>query len=99
MSNIGVLIETDENKIKAACLGVITAARDGGSVFALIFCDNGEEYKQDLQRYGVETIVTLPPGGPDSNARCLAGACPIPGIHPPLSKPGFTIGDAPVGPM
>ncbi len=74
MSNIGVLIETDENGIKAAGLGVITAARAGGTVFAIVFADDGEAVREDLERYGVEKILTVSADGPEQAAKNLAAA-------------------------
>jgi len=72
MSNIGVWIETDENGIKAAGFGVITAARTGGTVYALVFAKDGEAYREDLERYGVEKIITLSADGPEHQAKTLA---------------------------
>jgi len=74
MSEIGVWMELDENGIKAAGFGVITAARTGGKVAALLFTDDGESYRAELERYGVEKIVALSAQGPEERAMALAAA-------------------------
>jgi electron transfer flavoprotein alpha subunit len=75
MSNIGIIIELDGNEIKAANYGIMTAGREGGSVVALVFGDNGEAYKSDLERFGAEKIVTMPVvGSPSQKANILAAA-------------------------
>jgi electron transfer flavoprotein alpha subunit len=74
MSNIGVLIEKDENGIKAANYGVLTAARNGGKVLALTFDPDGESCRADLERYGVEKVVTLAADGRVHKAKVLAAA-------------------------
>ena len=74
MSNIGVWIETDENGIKAANYGVVTAAKSGGKVVALICGEDGEAFKEALAAYGVETVVVLPAAGPEGMAAALAAA-------------------------
>lgn len=74
MSNIGVLIEIDGQEIKATSYGLMTAARTGGSVIALLFGEDGEIFKTDLERFGAEKIVTLPGEGPVQKANMLAAA-------------------------
>ena len=74
MSNIGVLIEMDEQGIKATNYGVLTAACAGGTVVALVFAENAENFKIDLSRYGAEKIVTMPAGSPVQNAHRMAAA-------------------------
>ena len=75
MSNIGIIIELDGNEIKAANYGVMTAGRDGGSIVALVFGENSEAYKRDLERYGAEKIVTMPVvASPAQKAGILAAA-------------------------
>jgi len=75
MSNIGIIIELDGNEIKAANYGVMTAGRNGGSIVALIFGDNGQAYRSDLERFGAEKIITMPVvGSPSQKASMLAAA-------------------------
>ena len=74
MSNIGVLIEIDGQEIKAASYGLMTAARTGGSVIALLFSEDGERFKTDLERFGAEKIVAMPGEGPVQKANVLAAA-------------------------
>ena len=72
MSNIGVLIETDAKGVKAASYGVITAARSGGTVYALVFAKDGEAYRKDLECYGVVMVIALSAEGPECRAKTLA---------------------------
>jgi electron transfer flavoprotein alpha subunit len=74
MSNIGVLIEMDGQEIKMSNYGVLTAACAGENVVALIFTDNGEAYKSDLERYGAGKIVTMSADNPVQKANQLAAA-------------------------
>ncbi len=74
MSNIGVLIEMDGQEIKATNYGVLTAARTGGNVFALVFTEDGEAYKSDLARFGAEKIVSMSAESPVQKANLLAAA-------------------------
>lgn len=74
MSNIGVLIEIDGQEIKAVSYGLMTAARTGGRVIALIFGEDGARFKTDLERFGAEKIVTMPGEGPVQQANVLAAA-------------------------
>jgi len=75
MSNIGVLIEMDGQEIKATNFGVLTAAREGGNIVALVFTDDGEACKTDLARFGAKKIVTMPAwGSPVQKANLLAAA-------------------------
>lgn len=61
MDNIGIVIETAENKVKAANFGVITAARGEGGhkIYALVLNAGADALKDDLQAYGVQTIVEI----------------------------------------
>jgi len=61
MSNIGVLIETSDNRIKPANYGVLTAARCGAShkIYALVLNADGEACKTALEKYGVQKVVVL----------------------------------------
>ena len=74
MSNIGVLIEMDGQEIKAPNYGVLTAACAGGNVVALVFTDDGEACKTDLERFGAEKIVTMSAESPVQKANLLAAA-------------------------
>ncbi len=75
MSNIGVLIEMDGQEIKTPNYGVLTAACAGGNVVALVFTDDGEACKTDLERFGAEKIVTMSAAGsPVQKANLLAAA-------------------------
>jgi len=61
MSIIGVLIETDDDGVKEANFGVITAARSGGNaeIYAFVLDGNANECKEALQSYGVGKVVAL----------------------------------------
>ena len=75
MSNIGVLIEMDGQEIKTPSYGVLTAACAGGNVIALVFADDGEAFKTDLERFGAEKIVTMSAAeSPVQKANLLAAA-------------------------
>jgi len=75
MSNIGIIVEMDGDEIKASNYGVMTAGRDGGSIVALVFGENGDAYKSDLERFGAEKIVSMPViANPAQKASLLAAA-------------------------
>ncbi len=81
MANIGVLIETDSNGVKASNFGVLSAARgDGNQVTAFVAAD-AEGCKEILGRHGVKTVVELRSEGedlaarPELQAKVLAEAC------------------------
>jgi len=78
MSNIGILIETGDDGVKEANLGVITAARGDGSndICAFVLGAAGESSKSVLQEYGVQKIVELSasPGDLESSPDLLAAA-------------------------
>ncbi len=76
MTNIGVLIETDDNGVKAANYGVVAAARNGGAneVTAFLFNTDGESCKGDLERRGVGRVATLSAETPALKATVLARA-------------------------
>ena len=76
MSHIGVLIETDDNGVKAACYGAITAARKNApdGVSALVFNTDPEACKTDLEAYGVRRIVGLTGENPEMKAEVMAAA-------------------------
>ena len=72
MSNIGVLIEMDGQEIKASNYGVLTAACSGGNAVALVFTENGEAIKNDLERFGAGKIVTMSATNPVQKAKLMA---------------------------
>jgi electron transfer flavoprotein alpha subunit len=82
MTNIGVLIETDDNGVKEANFGVMTAARGDGSseIYAFVLNAPTGDYKSIVQEYGVQKIVELtaeyvdPLPNPDMQADILADA-------------------------
>mgnify|MGYP001815782184 CR=1 FL=1 len=72
MSNIGVLIEMEDQEIKASNYGVLTAACSGGNAVALVFTENGEAIKNDLEHFGAEKIVTMSATNPVQKAKLMA---------------------------
>jgi electron transfer flavoprotein alpha subunit len=74
MSNIGVLIEMDGQEIKASNHGVLTVACTGGNVVALVFTEDGEAIKSDLERFGAGKIVTMSATNPVQKASLMAAA-------------------------
>jgi len=82
MSNIGVLIETEDGTVKDANFGVLTAARGqgGATVIAIMTDGDAQSAKDALGQYGVHKVVQLSVGGadvngsPDIKARALAAA-------------------------
>jgi electron transfer flavoprotein alpha subunit len=82
MSNIGIFIEIDDDGVKEANYGVITAARGDGSneLYAFVFDTQVDQYKSDLQPYGVQKIVEITADGgdllanPDLQASALRAA-------------------------
>jgi electron transfer flavoprotein alpha subunit len=82
MSKIGVLIEANENEVKAANFGVITGARGkgGNEIYAFVLNANADACKDDLREYGVQKIVEVSVDGadfafsPDLKVRALADA-------------------------
>lgn len=60
MKNIGIIIETDNGKIKEANLGMITLARaDGTQLFAFVMDADAGALKQDLESFGITKIVDI----------------------------------------
>ena len=82
MAQIGVLIETENGKVKETNFGVVTAARgDGGNeVVALLLEGDAETAKAALAPYGAGKVVAVSVDGadlsvnPDLQARALADA-------------------------
>ena len=82
MATVGVVIETEDGRIKATNYGVLTAARGEGNneIWALLM-DSGEaEAKEVLARYGARKIVAVSAGdgdlttSPDLQAKAIAAA-------------------------
>ena len=71
MTNIGVLIETDESGVKESNFGVITAARGGGDadIHGFVLDGSAGGCKEALQSCGVSKIVSLGAGGGDLSSR------------------------------
>ncbi|MDM8525049.1 electron transfer flavoprotein subunit alpha/FixB family protein [Desulfococcaceae bacterium HSG8] len=68
MANIGVLIETtDDNEVKKANFGVITAAGEGegNEIFALVINSDAEACKEVVQEYGVQKVIEVSSDGAD----------------------------------
>ncbi len=60
MKNIGIIIETDNGKIKEADFGMITLARTNETeLFAFIMDADVEALKEDLQSFGITKIVDI----------------------------------------
>ncbi|MGA9235005.1 MAG: electron transfer flavoprotein subunit alpha/FixB family protein [Desulfobacterales bacterium] len=82
MATIGILIETEDGKIKETNFGVLTAARRQGDATIIAFVTEGsaEGAKDALGRYGARKVVQVTVGGadltasPDLKARALAAA-------------------------
>jgi len=83
MPNIGILIETDKNGIKAANYGLISSVRSVAdcTVYALVFNSDGEGYKNDLENYGVRKVVVLNGDSCDLRANVVAAAMKHFGIN------------------
>jgi hypothetical protein len=78
MSKVGVWIETGEDGVKEANFGVITAARSGGNaeIYAFILDGTADECQEALQTYGVQKVVALgagPPETPPFSANAITG--------------------------
>jgi electron transfer flavoprotein alpha subunit len=82
MATIGVLIETEEGKLKDTNFGVLTAARGAGgdTVIALMLDGSAQEVAATLGQYGVNKVVQVSTNGgdpvtsPDLAARALAAS-------------------------
>lgn len=61
MSNIGVLIETEDGEVKDANFGVVTAGRGEGenTIYAFVLDAAAEDCKDALQTYGVQKVVAV----------------------------------------
>lgn len=82
MANVGVLIETEDRKVKETNFGVLTAARqeDANEIFALLLDGEAEMVKDALSAYGAGNVVQVTGDeidlatSPDLQARALAQA-------------------------
>jgi electron transfer flavoprotein alpha subunit len=82
MSNIGVLIETEDGIVKDTNFGVLTAAcgQADGTVIAIMTDGDAQSAKDVLAQYGARNVVQLSVDGadvnasPDLKARALAAA-------------------------
>jgi len=60
MEKIGILIETKDDRVKKTNFGVITAARgEGHELYAFSLDGNGEQYRTELENYGVQKVVDI----------------------------------------
>lgn len=61
MARIGVLIEQKGGQVKTSSLGALSAARQSreSEVYALLFGDHAERYRDVLQRCGSEKIISI----------------------------------------
>jgi len=82
MARIGVLIEEKGGELKKTNLGVLSAARQDRAceVYAFVFNDHADSHREELQRYGVGTIVVVrlpgidPETRPEARAKALNSA-------------------------
>lgn len=81
MAHVGIVIETEDGKVKETNFGVVTAARGGdNTLHALLLDGSAEAAREALAPYGVHRIVPLEAAGadlagsPDARARALAAA-------------------------
>ncbi len=82
MAKIGILIETEDGKVKDTNFGVLTAARaqGEGTIVALMLDGSAEGAKEALGSYGAHKVVQVSVAGgdlsasPDLKARALAAA-------------------------
>ena len=82
MATIGILIETEDGKIKDTNFGVLTAARgqSDGTIVALMMDGSADGAKDVLGKYGAGKVVQVSVDGadlavsPDLKARALAAA-------------------------
>ncbi|WP_372681129.1 electron transfer flavoprotein subunit alpha/FixB family protein [Desulfosarcina sp.] len=82
MAKIGILIETEDGKVKDTNFGVLTAARaqGEGTIVALMLDGSADGAKEALGKYGANKVVQVSAAGgdlstrPDLKARALAAA-------------------------
>jgi electron transfer flavoprotein alpha subunit len=64
MESVGFLIETKDGKVKPACLGIISAARDGDKErVALLLEGHTAESLETLQNHGIHRVVAITAAG------------------------------------
>jgi electron transfer flavoprotein alpha subunit len=83
MARVGVWIETSDDQIKEANLGVITAARkgaEGEEICAFVLGTHGQDLTETLGQHGVGKVITVSvengnlPSSPHVQAKALADA-------------------------
>jgi electron transfer flavoprotein alpha subunit len=82
MTSIGVLIETEDGKVKDTNFGILTAARQQGDaqIIAFVTGVTADAVKESLGRYGAKHVVQIAVADfdlslkPDLKARALAAA-------------------------
>ena len=77
MEKIGILIDLKGDELKKTNFGMITLARsDARELYALVLNGKAEDYKAQLQQYGIAKIIniTSPHGPIDWNPAKWAGA-------------------------
>jgi electron transfer flavoprotein alpha subunit len=64
MKKIGILVELKDGALKPVNAGVITAAHGSGhELYALIFSRDGAAFKEELQAWGINKIVSIAASG------------------------------------
>ena len=82
MTTTGILIETEDGKVKETNFGVLTAARSqaDNTIIAFVTDASAEEVKESLGKYGAQKVVQIGVDGadlsasPDLLARALSAA-------------------------
>lgn len=70
MTKIAVLIETTDNKVKAANFGVLTEARgQDNEIYGFLAGADAEVCRGDLEKYGVVKVVSIVGDGADLQAK------------------------------
>lgn len=71
MANVAVVIETNEDGVKATNFGVITASRAEGAneIYAFVVDGGAENFKPELEKFGVGKIISVQSDGADLNTR------------------------------
>ena len=89
MAKVGVLIETEDGKVKQTNFGALSAARAGGAndVFALLVDGEAETLKEELSGYGARHIVALNPMFQTNFQTRRLSVSPVPGAA--ISSPAW----------
>lgn len=82
MSNIGILIETEDGNVKETNFGVLTAAcgQGGSTIIAFVMESSPQDAGEALGKYGAHKVIQISADGadlstsPDLKARALAAA-------------------------